>query len=98
MNINNCLKKKDIIVIFVNLMVLLIVLYMYYIVQNLKTIILNTHVPKESTKTDISEGYTNDFDNFKITNNNVNIRHTRSINQSNNLKCNFMNFYRFKYK
>lgn len=88
MNSKNCL---NVIVIFVNLLVLYVFISLYYTIENLKTVLSNENVPKESSKTD--EGYTNNFDDFKITNQNVNIRHTRSTNP---VKCNFVHFYTFK--
>jgi len=92
MNNNNYyLKKKDIIVIFVNLLVLSIVIYIYHVVDDLKTMLSNERlcVLKTSSKTDLTEGETDDiyFDISKMKN--LNIRHTRSTKSA---KCNFIFF------
>lgn len=68
----NVMNKKDILVIFTNLLVLSSVIYIYYIVEPIMTVISNKN---------LSKFY---FDGSKI-NQNLHIRHTRSINS---LKCN----------
>lgn len=89
MNKNN-MEKKDIFVIIVNLLVLFIVMYLYYIVENLK-IILSTEslcVLKTTPKTDLVKENINEL-NFDstTTNNNVFVRHTRSTQS---VKCKFV--------
>lgn len=85
MNNTKYMKKKDVTVIFVNLLVLSIVVYIYYIVVNLKTILLNENVCvlKTFSKTD-SDNY--DINDSKMVYQNSNIRHIRSTNP---VKCNF---------
>ena len=92
MNNNNyCLKKKDIIVIFVNLLVLSLVIYIYHVVDDLKTMLSNERlcILKTSSKTDLNKGDIDDiyFDFSK--GKNLNIRHTRSTKST---KCNFIFF------
>lgn len=88
-----CLKKKDLIVIFVNLSVLTFVMYIYYIVENLKTVLSNenlcishnsmtTHSKSDLTKVNIDATH---FLQSKITDQHLNVRHTRSTNS---VKCN----------
>lgn len=95
---NNNLKKKEIIVIFVNLLVLTLVVYIYYIVKNIQSILSNKNslcVLKPSTKIDIANGKYIDeiFTEYsKLTNQNGNIRHTRSANS---IKCNSILIYTF---
>ncbi|CAI6345220.1 unnamed protein product [Macrosiphum euphorbiae] len=81
MNNNNYyLKRKDIIVIFVNLLVLSLVIYIYHVVDDLKTMLSNERlcILKTSSKTDLTDGDINEtyFDFTKMKN--LNIRHTRS--------------------
>lgn len=93
MNNTNYLKKKDVTVIIVNLLVLSIVVYIYYIVVNLKTLLSNENVCilKTCSKTEptdyINDLYSNDS---KMASQNSNIRHIRSTNS---IKCNFMILY-----
>lgn len=91
MNKNNSLKKKDMIVIFVNLLVLFLVLYVFYIVENLKIVFSNESlcVLRTSSKTDITEDYTNEINlsGYKMANQNPKIRHIRSTNS---VKCNYI--------
>lgn len=64
-------------------------MHIYYGIDNLKTKLSNENVLKQFPKTDLTEGgYTNNFEHFKMTNQNVNIRHTRSTNPA---KCTFIN-------
>lgn len=63
-------------------------MYIYYVVDNLKTKLSNENVLKDFPKTDLTEGgHTDNFEHFEMTNQNVNIRHTRSTNP---VKCNFL--------
>lgn len=91
MNKNNSLKKKDMIVILVNLLVLFLVIYIFYIVENLKIVFSNESlcVLKTSSKTDLTEDYTDEINlsSFKIASHNPKIRHVRSTNS---VKCNFI--------
>ncbi|XP_008182633.2 uncharacterized protein LOC100570333 isoform X2 [Acyrthosiphon pisum] len=74
------LKRKDITVIFVNLLVLSLVIYIYHVVDDLKTMLSNERlcILKTSSKTDLTDGDINEiyFDFSKMKN--LNIRHTRS--------------------
>jgi len=97
MNNNNYyLKKKDIIVIFVNLLVLSLLIYIYHVVDDLKTMLSNERlcILKTSSKSDLTEGDTNEiyFDFSKMKN--LNIRHIRSTQST---KCNFIFFYKYGY-
>lgn len=77
------MKKKDVTVIFVNLLVLSIVVYIYYIVVNLKTILSNENLCALKTFSKInSDDY--DINNSKMAHQYYNIRHTRSTNS---VKC-----------
>lgn len=86
-NNNYCLKKKDIIAIFINLLVLSLVIYIYHAVDNFKTMLLNERlcILKTSSNTDLNEGDIDEtyFDFSKMKN--FNIRHTRSTKST---KCN----------
>lgn len=90
-NNNDYLKKKDIIVIFVNLLVLSLVLCIYHVVDDLKTMLSNERlcILTTSSKTDLTESDTNEiyFDFSKLKN--LNTRHTRSTKST---KCNFIFF------
>jgi len=93
MNSNNYyLKRKDITVIFVNLLVLSLVIYIYHVVDDLKTMLSNERlcILKTSSKTDLTDGDINEiyFDLSKMKN--INIRHTRSTKST---KCNFIYFF-----
>lgn len=97
MNNNNYyLKRKDIIVIFVNLLVLSLVIYIYHVVDDLKTMLSNERlcILKTSSKTDLTDGDINEtyFDFTKMKN--LNIRHTRSAKST---KCNFIFFSKHGY-
>lgn len=90
----NYLMKKDVVVIFINLMVLSIVVYAYYIVEHLKTILsddVNLNPPKMSSSISQSKyaksGHFTDDPNR--TNQNVNVRRIRSADT---VKCNFIYF------
>lgn len=90
MNSNNYyLKKKDIIVIFVNLLVLSLVVYIYHVVHDLKVMLSNERlcILKISSETNLTDGDTDNiyFDFSKM--NNLKIRHTRSTKFT---KCNFI--------
>jgi len=86
------LKKKDIIVIFVNLLVLSLVLYIYHIVHDLKAMLSNERlcILKTSSETNLNEDDTDNiyFDFSKK--DNLKIRHTRSTEFT---KCNFIYFF-----
>lgn len=88
-----CLKKKDLIVIFVNLSVLTFVIYIYYIVENLKAMLSNenlctnhdsltTHPKVDLTKFNMDATH---FPQYKMIDQHSNVRHIRSINS---VKCN----------
>lgn len=88
-NIKNYWKKKDVIVIFVNFTVLFLVVYIYYVVDELRTVFLREKLcvlqpSSMSTSTDdrLDDVY---LEKFKSTNQYVKSRHTRS---SDSAKCN----------
>lgn len=88
----NYFKKKDVIVMFVNLLMLFIVAaYIYFnIAETLKTILLDKNSlcePKTSLKIDRPYSDKRYFDYDKTTNQNTNTRRTRSTNS---VKCNFV--------
>lgn len=94
-NKNYNMKKKDIFVIFINLLVLSLVVYIYYTVNNLKTILSNksklcvlTTSPNVIFKDNIDDI---NFDDSKMTNENVRIRRTTPTDS---IKCNsiFLHF------
>lgn len=86
-----CLKKKDLIVIFVNLSVLTFVMYIYYTVENLKTVFSNngnlcinhdsltTHSKSDLTNLDATHLHQSKMTDQRF------VRHTRSTNS---VKCN----------
>ncbi|XP_025421634.1 uncharacterized protein LOC112691561 isoform X2 [Sipha flava] len=82
MNNKNYWKKKDIIVIFINFTVLFLVVYIYYVVDELRTLfskeklcVLKPSSMRTLTDDNIDELY---FDKFKSANQYVKSRHTRS--------------------
>lgn len=75
----NMMNKKDILVIFINLLVLSSVVYIYYIVEPIITMLSNKSLPKSNTDAVY-------FDGLEI-NTNLHIRHTRSISS---IKCNYI--------
>lgn len=84
--------KKDIIVIFVNLLVLSIVIYAYYIVEHLNTILSNDgSLNLQKTSSSVSPSKNGKgvmfIDDPNTTNQNVNIRRIRSTDS---VKCNFI--------
>jgi hypothetical protein len=88
MNNKNYWKKKDIIVIFINFTVLFLVVYIYYVVDELRTLfskeklcVLKPSSMRTLTDDNIDELY---FDKFKSANQYVKSRHTRS---SDSVKC-----------
>lgn len=90
---NNSLKKKDIIVMFINLLVLLLVIYVYFIVAHLKTKFSNESnlcLLESSSNIDQPKSGKNDIyvDESKMINRDVKyIRYTRSLDSK---KCNFI--------
>lgn len=92
MNTKNYFKKKDIIVMFVNLLVLTIVIYIYYIVENVKTILssgsslcaLKSTSDVHLTKGSLEEVY---FDSSEMKGHKVQIRQIRSTDS---IKCNLI--------
>lgn len=92
-NNNYYLKKKDLIVIIVNLLVLTSVIYIYNVVENLKTVLSNKNlcIRHDSltahTKSDLTNGNVDEthFHHFKMTDQNLDVRQTRSI--TNPVKC-----------
>lgn len=82
MNNKSYWKKKDIIVIFVNFTVLFLVVYIYYVVEDLRTLfskeklcVLKQSSTRTLTDDNVDELY---FDKFKSTNQYVKSRHARS--------------------
>lgn len=90
---NNSLKKKDLIVMFINLLVLLLVIYIYLIVAHLKTKLSNeSNLCLLETSSNIGQPKSgkNDIyvDESKMMNHDVKyIRYTRSLDSK---KCNFI--------
>lgn len=90
---NNSLKKKDIIVIFVNLLMLSLVIYVYFTVVHLKTKLSNeSNLCLLETSSNIGQlkSSKNDIyvDESKTMNHDVKyIRYTRSLDSR---KCNFI--------
>lgn len=82
MNNKNYWKKKDIIVIFINFMVLFLVLYIYYVVDELRTLLLKEKlcVLKSSPMNSLTDDNLDEIylDKFKSTNQ-LKSRYTRSI-------------------
>lgn len=87
-NKNYNMKKKDVFVIFINLLVLTLVVYTYYTVNNLNTVLSKTS-ELCVLKTSSNVIFKDNVDDSKMTNENVRIRRTRSTNV---LKCNFIYF------
>lgn len=82
------MKKKDVFVIFINLLVLTLVVYTYYTVNNLNTVLSKTS-ELCVLKTSSNVIFKDNVDDSKMTNENVRIRRTRSTNV---VKCNFIYF------
>lgn len=81
---NFCFKKKDLIVILVNLSVLTFVMYIYYTVENFKTVLSNENLCINHNS--LTTHSKSDLTKFKMKDQpNLNVRHTRSTNS---VKCN----------
>jgi len=90
-NKNYNMKKKNIFVISINLLVLFLVVYIYYTVNNLQNVLLNKSelcVLKPSSNVIFKDNIEQiNFDDSKMANQNIHIRRTRSTNF---MKCNFI--------
>lgn len=83
------MKKKDIFVIAVNILVLILVVYIYYVIEQLKKTLLSESVCilKPSSNIDLNSESIAVFDDSMLTSQNVVIRHSRSTQSK---KCKFI--------